>query len=1114
MKWKKILSLLLVAVLVGSLFAVFGSSPASADQYVDEIRLEVRMEQSVGVGDTATGVLDGFLQAVEGPIYDGIRDEWKAQIMPLESFGSYSEMTFNEAFTEDNGVELDTVGAGDPADFVFNPFALREVRYATNWLISRQDIVEDIHDGFAAPMYQAIGPGNPAYQDELAQIDEKHGMEYAGDFDKGYNMIQDAIGAWEDNPDLTGDLRMGDDFWEYRPEGGDWAPVEIEALIRIEDARHTVGLEFSDLLEEAHIKVDRNVADRALINVWLFTDPADFEWGFYTGGWIASAAVAYQHSTVAQFYTDYWPFMTGGIFGEANRYYHLRDQDYAEEQLERANRLMTGQIPTIEEYWDVKREITDVGVYQSMRIFLENSQEIVPMNRDSVTEIATDAVTGWSQTFSPRTLKTVDGTFTAAQYTAGELYMDNFNNIDGSSDYYGILQQRISKDYGTTVHPNTGLSMAMRANFVADEDTAALFNDRYGEDISAGDNMVRMDYYYEDGVLHGDLPIPDNDDVWFYCVQDEEWLNDGVGYTYEQTDDGADRVERTTAANAVTYNYHLGKWHSGHDLTTRDIIAWMSFAKQLSYGEDWDAVGDQYFHATWGTANRGFYQNLLAIEVVDEDEGILTMYGDYTFPDPINIAAYYGAFPLHPWQMYEAVSHLRGATDLADSGNTPYEVYEWTNLPETNYVHWISSAQAVDFGNTLDNIADAGWIPPYLQGGPTPITESELQSEIDAITDWIDEYELAWISQGPFKITRYDTANLVVEMERFTQAEGYPLANDHWRDILYIGALRHGTLNVPVDIHAGQELFAEIRARVFEEFPDRRTRNLRADDDYECTVTIYDEEGDEVFSSDDVDYRNTDGSYLGVTIPGTETMAWDPGFYTIEFVSSIAGQIRPARTTATVEVMESLTELDDHELSVSPTSGVAPLTVDITATASNPTGAPASDDILVDGEPIGELSVAAGETGTDTIEHIFEQAGTYTVSFGPVSQTVTVSEREPVEGLENYDLSVSPVEGEAPLEVTITASVENVGEEEATDYIYINGVSEFTVTVPAGQTVTEEFTYTFDDAGSQLIEWGDESVVVDVQEEEDDEEETPGFMFLLLGISAVFAVVIYHTKKR
>ncbi len=1212
MKCKKIFGLLMVAVLVSSLFVVFGSNPASADQYVQEIRLEVRMELTVGLGDTASGTLDAFLQAVDGKAYAGIPDHWKQNLLPLDSFGSYDEMTYNTAWTEPSRFEVDVSGTGD---LQMNPFALREVRHATNHLMSRQEFVEVLYEGYGLPMYQAIGPITPAYDEHLKELEEKYGLTYTGDFALANSMIQDAMTAAMNDPLIAGEMRppaqSPTQFWQYRPPGGSWDDITVTGLLRNDDTRLLTGRRLAELLEDCGIKVNRNEAGRELIQLWLFTDPADYIWGWYTGGWIASATVAYNHATVCQFYTIYYPFMTGDLMPPGTRYRYQDKEEYAQDLLnDYAIPLMTGQVPDEETYWEYVRHVSDVGIYRSARVFLQLKANIVPLNKDAVTEVASDAVTGWSQFFSPRTIKTDDGKLVAAQYSpGGVLYMDNWNNIAGSADYYSVMQQRMTYDGGTMLDPARGTAISMRAEFDADENTAPIFNARYGKSISPGDIMIQMDYEFDgDGALVRNLDVPTGSDVWFYDVQEEEWINGA--YTYDLAT--GDLITVDKVATAVTYNYHLGTWHSGHDMTVRDIMAWHAFAKQLSYGTDVGALGVPYYHSSFSGGSRPYFQTLKAIEIIDADEGIVTFWGDYTFPATVQIAGYYPAFPMHPWQLYEAVTELRWdpITEYADSGNTEHERYEWTNLAGTNYVHFISPEQTVDLRNTLRNLGGLGAlpakIPPYLDHGPTPITPAEHTAEIEAITAWQQAYGLSWITQGPFKIVNYDSINLVVEMERHTQGDGYPWPDDYWRDKLYIASARHGTMTVPMTLEQGQVFNANVRARIFEEYPIRRIRNVAMDEEehLDLTATVIDEFDQVVYETTELELAIIGGaSYVQVSIPGSVTSTWTVGdAYSLVIETVYMEQAFPARSRASFLITESTSGLENYRLEVTPTAGFEPLPVTITATVNNvgsaaetanvylgttairaitvpantndyqvefehtlsegtysvrwgdqtrtvevgpyigvpgfenytlsvsPTSGEApldveitvsvtnvgddedSDWVKINGVDTFEVVVPAGETVTETFEHEFATPGGYLIFWGGLTEAVTVTGEPPVDGpvIVNHDLSVSPTTGKKSLTVTISVSAENTGGVAGNEPVYVNGVVKYTLTVPAGGSAEHTFTEELDKPGTYLIEFGDEIVTVKVDPEP---EEVPGFLFFLLAVSVVFAVVIYHKKR-
>ncbi len=975
MKCKKILGLLMVAVLVSSIFAVFGNSPASADdQFVDHIRLEVRMEQGVGVGDTATGVLDAFLQAVEGPIYAEVRDDWKAQLTVLNSYGSYNNMYYNTA-TTGGYAEVDTTGDGN-LDY-FNPWNIREIRYATNWLINRQMVVEDIYDGYGIAMYAAIGQRNPAYEEYFAPLIEDRGITYSGDFDYANDMINDAMTDAMNHDDLEGDLRKEGDFWEYRPPGGDWMEVETHGGLRIEDRRSDIGHWFSNQLEACGIKVFRDDIDRTFVNTWLFTDASEMQWGFYTGGWIASAAVAYQHASSAQMYTPFYPYMPGDYFQkyidpEAGYGYH-RDDPAADNLYELAMPLMSGQVPDEDTYWVMFQDLTDAGIHESVRVFVQTSIDFIPLNRDAVTEVATDVVTGWSQVFSPRTIKTVDGELVAAQFSAtGALYMDNWNNIAGFADYYSVLQARMSRDFATMMDPAQGIPIGMRADF---------------------EEVMRGYEYDDDGNLTKWLEVPA--DAVNYDVFDEEWYEVGSG------------VE---VATAVEYKWHFGTWHSDsdHEFNMQDLVAYYAFSKQLCWLTD---AGEHYYVGAM-EASQPYYNNIKGI-VFDEDADTITIYGDYTFPTDPQIGGYYMWMPEVPWQQYEAASQLIGLTDLAPDDTLNDQAYNWASGPGTNYIHWLSSAQGVDYDATLGILAAEDFVPPYLRAdrnSPIPLSPGDADADIGLMRDFYAEYDHFWITHGPFKLVTHDPSNLVIEFERWGEDDGYPFPDDYWRDKLAVARLRLGTLSAPRKVTQGDAISLSVRARVDEEYPLRVTRDLTEGDSYTVEAALL-LEGSEEFVTTDVDLTN---SVFTVTISSDETENLDPGTYEARIIAEIEGQLLPAEVSAgvTIESDEDPAPpeptpvpegVENITLSASPTSGNAPLTVTVTVSADNHGEDDADLDVYLDASVWQTVTIPANGSASDDFTATFDDAGDYIFQIGTEYVRVEVEVEDDGNGDGNGD---------------------------------------------------------------------------------------------------------------
>ncbi len=113
------------------------------------------------------------------------------------------------------------------------------------------------------------------------------------------------------------------------------------------------------------------------------------------------------------------------------------------------------------------------------------------------------------------------------------------------------------------------------------------------------------------------------------------------------------------------------------------------------------------------------------------------------------------------------------------------------------------------------------------------------------------------------------------------------------------------------------------------------------------------------------------------------------------------------------------------------------------------------------------------------------------------------------------NFGVSPTEGEAPLTVDITATVENTGTSSGELVLMAGGNEVNSWTVDPGQTINIDESHEFTSKGDYDIKLdgpGDTKTVTVT--EEDDGDGTPGFTLGLLAIGAVIAVAIYQKKRR
>ncbi|RLI38689.1 hypothetical protein DRO60_02870, partial [Candidatus Bathyarchaeota archaeon] len=139
---------------------------------LDKIIWDVRMEQSTGILDAAAGTIDIFLWSSPLPVYRELPPEQLAKLHLIKAVTAFYEIYVNPVEYNDLGLPgVVNVTYVDPewatyrdTGIYFNPFALRPVRYALNWLINRKYLVDRVWGGSGAPMFSAIQPSEYANQ--------------------------------------------------------------------------------------------------------------------------------------------------------------------------------------------------------------------------------------------------------------------------------------------------------------------------------------------------------------------------------------------------------------------------------------------------------------------------------------------------------------------------------------------------------------------------------------------------------------------------------------------------------------------------------------------------------------------------------------------------------------------------------------------------------------------------------------------------------------------------------------------------------------------------------------------------------------------------------------
>lgn len=318
----------------------------------------------------------------------------------------------------------------------------------------------------------------------------------------------------------------------------------------------------------------------------------------------------------------------------------------------------------------------------------------------------------------------------------------------------------------------------------------------------------------------------------------------------------------------------------------------------------------------------------------------------------------------------------------------------------------------------------------------------------------------------------------------------------------------------------GTALFAEVSQGAYEYVVAQdgyaeETGTLELLEDKEVTVEL--EEGEPEFDVSDFEVEvdemevtvtaeienvgHAEGSIdLVIDDTAEETFTLEAGDYTSvdhthEFEEEGEYTIELGDETETVDVEEPepVAEIDVSELEID----TEYLTATITADVENVGDAEGTLDLMINDEVVYNLTLEAGETEEIDYTHEFDEAGTYTIDIGDLSETVEVEE-EP-----SAEFEVSNIEIEIDdLEATITAEVENTDDFEDGFEVIVDGEVIETINIEGNTTEEIEVTHEFDEEGEYTIELGEETETVDV--EDGDLLETE----IVLGLFVIVVVMI------
>ena len=413
---------LLVVILALSIVIV-GTNQVFAEKNVffDSVKFIQYLDENTALEEVRNGNLDMYYYRISSDRLENSQAREGLQVFDSTG-GSYSILV-NPAESE-----------------VFNPFSIKEVRFALNYLVDRKLIVNELMGGYGSPIISYYGPTDPEYLTILQEL-EKFNFKY------NPNLAEEIITK---SLKEKGAVKV-DDRWEIND-----APIEIRIFIRSDDpVRKSIGEILAIELERIGFTVNKDFGDlnKAFVIVYG-SNPSDLKWSLYTEGWARSAFVRYDSVGLGQMYSPWFSNMPG--FNDPSYW------NYENTKLdELTQKIYTGDFETVQNRSELIQDAVVEGINESVRIFLASKIDQYVVN-EKISGVVNDFGAGVPSRFTPINAQSQNDELVIG---VKQIYQGAWNPIMGLTDSYSRHIWGIVSDPGTFKHPFTGETFPVRTNW-------------------------------------------------------------------------------------------------------------------------------------------------------------------------------------------------------------------------------------------------------------------------------------------------------------------------------------------------------------------------------------------------------------------------------------------------------------------------------------------------------------------------------------------------------------------------------------------------------------------------------------------------------------------------
>ena len=638
-------------------------------------------------------------------------------------------------------------------------------------------------------------------------------LAHVGPFDYDYLTVYDELKG----QDITYDPEFASDLVEQAMTGAGatlqddkWhyndRPVQVKFIIRVEDERREVG----DLIRAELDKLGFTVVPTylnfapAILSVYG-TDPQVFQWHLYTEGWGRGAAERFDYGTANS--------MTAPWLGNMPGWQEVGFWQYENERLdELGQNLFQGNFRSVEERNEIYEEMTSISLQESVRVWLATIVNSLPTD-NNLQGVTQDISAGPKSIWTLREAH-IPGNDTL---TVGNLWVwterTTWNPVGGFGDLYSVDIWNNVHDPPLWRDPFTGVPIPFRAEY---------------EVTTAGPE--------------GKLDVPSDANLW--NAENDEFVPVGDG------------VQATSKVIFDYSKFFQSKWHHGQPITMADVVYTISQGFDRALDEDKSKI-----EFALAVTSKPFLETVRGVKVLDENR--LEVYVDYWHFVEDYIAEYANMSGLSmPWEVIAALDKLVFEDRRAAYSDTAAQRFSvpWINLVMPNDVRLLRRA-------LIELRTDNQYPQSIFQSSGVSVSEEEASQRYQAVLDWIEEYNLAIISNGPFQLVRYDPPSQFAELLAFREPS-YPFKPGDW----YRGAppaIRFNNIEAP-GISIGSAASVEV--------------TLEGPGIIDLQYLLLDPVSGEVVTLGEA--QRTSGNQYSLEIPGGVTGQLSDGLYQLFLVAS------------------------------------------------------------------------------------------------------------------------------------------------------------------------------------------------------------------------------------